>query len=102
VDEEDIYSLVKDLKQSTVSWRKIKMIVLGHGGIGKTTLVDSLQRLQDPSKVSTLLLFVFHLLLTNNRKKGILLQQLELNAPYWTSVVGKLACGTLLDKQSTQ
>lgn len=49
LSNDQIEALLKQLQSSSEPWHKMKLIVLGHGRIGKTTLVDTLRNLLDPS-----------------------------------------------------
>jgi hypothetical protein len=46
----DIHSFVKELMSKSSPWRALKLITLGHGCIGKTTLLNKLQCMLDPNK----------------------------------------------------
>jgi hypothetical protein len=47
------------LKKQSEEWRAMKLVTLGHGRIGKTTLLNKLRSILDPNEkfdVSTLML----------------------------------------------
>jgi energy-coupling factor transporter ATP-binding protein EcfA2 len=46
---QDIEHVVKELKLSSEPWNAIKLVVLGHGRIGKTTLLSSLEDILKPN-----------------------------------------------------
>lgn len=46
---EQIVNLLEELKRSSEPWKKMRLIVLGHGRIGKTTLLKAIHNLLDPS-----------------------------------------------------
>jgi Ras of Complex, Roc, domain of DAPkinase len=48
--EMDIRSFVKELMSKSSPWRALKLITLGHGRIGKTTLLNKFQCMLDPKK----------------------------------------------------
>lgn len=43
---ETMLSYWKSLKESSVSWKKLKIMILGHGEIGKTTLLSAIHATQ--------------------------------------------------------
>jgi hypothetical protein len=55
--KEDIQEFIKDLMKSSNELRAMKLVVLGDGRIGKTTLLNSMKLILDPDshKVSSLI-----------------------------------------------
>ena len=45
----EIEHFVKELKLSSEPWKTIKLVVLGHGRIGKTTLLSALENILNPT-----------------------------------------------------
>ena len=52
---EDLQSYLRDLLEGTEEWREMKLLVLGHGRIGKTTLIQAIQKLTKSSGVVAVL-----------------------------------------------
>lgn len=46
---DQIELILEELKKSSEPWKKMKLVVLGHGRIGKTTLLKAVHNLLDPS-----------------------------------------------------
>jgi hypothetical protein len=49
-NEEQIETFVKELIAHPAPWRAIKLVTLGHGRIGKTTLLNKLRLIVDPNE----------------------------------------------------
>lgn len=49
LDRNQIKALLEEVKKSSEPWNKMKLVVLGHGRIGKTTLLKAVHNLLDPS-----------------------------------------------------
>ncbi len=58
MDKDEMRAYVQQLMSEGEEWKAIKMIVLGHGRIGKTTLLHSIHQIIDPSVIQV----YFHLL----------------------------------------
>ena len=46
-ERDKIEQYFRDFSQGTAEWREMKLVVLGHGRIGKTTLVHAIQKKTD-------------------------------------------------------
>ncbi len=58
MSKDEIRAYIQQLMSEAEEWKAIKMIVLGHGRIGKTTLLHSIHQIIDPSIIQV----YFHLL----------------------------------------
>ncbi len=106
--EEEIRRYIKQLMSNGEQWKAIKMVVLGNGRIGKTTLLRSIDQILSPSlKVRYVRFFFFHLCkllpLTFNfcRKVRPLKAQLELIAACLNLRGETSQCGTSLVNKNT-
>ncbi len=48
MDRADMRRYVTQLKEDSKPWKSIKLVVIGHGRIGKTTLLNTFQQILDP------------------------------------------------------
>lgn len=48
LDKDKIEPFLRELQKSSHPLKKMKLVVLGHGGIGKTTLLAALRNILDP------------------------------------------------------
>lgn len=46
-DENEIANFVKSLMEKSEEWKAMKIVVLGHGEIGKTTLLDAFKKIRE-------------------------------------------------------
>lgn len=49
LSELQIKQVLLELQRSSAPWNKMKLIVLGHGRIGKTTLLTAMHNILDPA-----------------------------------------------------
>ena len=57
-NKEELRIFLNELKTQGEKWNALKLVVLGHGEVGKTTLIHAIRRCMDPSllsRVSTIL-----------------------------------------------
>jgi hypothetical protein len=106
--EEDIQEFMEDLMKSSDELRAMKLVVLGDGRIGKTTLLNSMKLILDPDshKVLSLLILDFHVLCMQfnvffYRRQQALSALLELSVGLSTLPMEIFLFGTLLAKQNT-
>ena len=50
--EEELRTFLNELKTQGEKWNALKLVVLGHGEVGKTTLIQAIKRVLDPSRLS--------------------------------------------------
>jgi Flp pilus assembly CpaF family ATPase len=49
-NEKQIETFVKELMAHSAPWQAMKLVTLGHGRIGKTTLLNKLRLIVDPNE----------------------------------------------------
>ena len=52
MSEGELRSFLNELKKQGEKWNALKLVVLGHGEVGKTTLIHAIRRCTDPSRLS--------------------------------------------------
>jgi hypothetical protein len=58
-NENEIRAFVEELKANSSEWRAMKLVTLGHGRIGKTTLLSRMRSLIDSSWIHDVCTFIF-------------------------------------------
>ncbi len=55
---DEMRQFIQQLMEEAEEWKAIKMVVLGHGRIGKTTLLHAINQIMDPSSVQVYSFYV--------------------------------------------
>lgn len=55
LNKQQIRELLEELKENSEPWEKMKLVVLGHGRIGKTTLLTAIYNLLNPTNLQQVL-----------------------------------------------
>ncbi len=61
MSEKEMRTFISQLIQEGEQWKSMKMVVLGNGRIGKTTLLRTFDKLLDPSSIHVCSLSIFFL-----------------------------------------